>query len=152
MRWLFIVAGALVVPLALLLFAQWPLRDWVQAYSRKANDAAQILFAVYAAVAITAASRSKSHLAPAEYAHAATKKIASWRAWALLACVGPWAFFMLWTAAPQMLASIASLEKFSEGLTPGYFILRIALVLLAVLVLIEAIAAARASLRGRKKP
>lgn len=58
---------------------------------------------------------------------------------------------MLWTAAPQMLASIASLEKFSEGLTPGYFILRIALVLLAVLVLIEAIAAVRASLRGRKK-
>ena len=59
---------------------------------------------------------------------------------------------MLWTAAPQMLASITSLEKFSEGLTPGYFILRIALVLLAVLVLIEAIATARASLRGRKKP
>jgi hypothetical protein len=55
MRWLFIVAGALVVPLALLLFAQWPLRDGVQAYSRQANDAAQILFAVYAAVAITAA-------------------------------------------------------------------------------------------------
>ncbi len=28
------LASLLVLPLALLLFAQWPLRDWLQAYSR----------------------------------------------------------------------------------------------------------------------
>jgi TRAP-type C4-dicarboxylate transport system permease small subunit len=144
MRRVIAAASVLVLPLALLLFAQWPLRDLVQAWSRQANDAAQILFALYAAVGITAASVSKSHLALAKRAQAATKFIAPWRAWALLLCVGPWA---LWTAMPQMLASVAGLESFSEGLTPGYFILRIALVLLALLVLVEAVGHALDSLR-----
>jgi len=40
MRWVIAAAGVLVLPLALLLFAQWPLRDLVQAHSRQANDAA----------------------------------------------------------------------------------------------------------------
>jgi hypothetical protein len=53
MRWTISVASFLVIPLALLLFAQWPLRDWLQTYSRQANDIAQIVFAVYGAVAIT---------------------------------------------------------------------------------------------------
>ena len=39
--------GALVLPVSLLLFLQWPLREWVQAYSREANDLAQVLFALY---------------------------------------------------------------------------------------------------------
>jgi hypothetical protein len=46
-----------------------------------------------------------------------------------------------------MLVSISQLESFSEGNTPGYFILRIALVLLAVLVLVEALHRAFASPR-----
>src|SRR5262249_49003404 len=60
-----VVAGAavLVLPLSLLLFLQWPLREWVQMYSREANDLAQILFAFYVAVAITAATRAHAHLA-----------------------------------------------------------------------------------------
>ena len=33
-------ASLLVLPLALLLCAQWPLRDWLQAYSLQANDTA----------------------------------------------------------------------------------------------------------------
>lgn len=147
MRWVIAAASVLVLPLALLLFAQWPLRDLVQAWSRQANDAAQILFALYAAVGITAASVSKSHLALAKRAQAATKLIAHWRGWTLLLCVGPWALFLLWTAVPQMLASVAAFESFSEGLTPGYFVLRIALVLLALLVLVEAVGHALASLR-----
>lgn len=152
MRRLIAVASLLVLPLALLLFAQWPLRDWVQAFSRQANDVAQILFAVYGAVAITAASVSKSHLALARTAHTATKTIATWRNWALLACVAPWALLLLWTAVPQMLASIAAREIFSEGLTPGYFVLRIALVLLALLVLAHALAQVWSNLRGRHRP
>src|SRR5437762_900472 len=43
------------LPLALLLFAQWPLRDLVQAYSREANDLGQLLFAAYVAVAVAVA-------------------------------------------------------------------------------------------------
>ena len=52
-RLAFLAAAALVLPLALLLFAQWPLRDLVQAHSREANDLAQIIFALYMAVAVT---------------------------------------------------------------------------------------------------
>lgn len=40
-------ASVLVLPVSLLLFLQWPLREWVQAYSREANDLAQALFAIY---------------------------------------------------------------------------------------------------------
>jgi SNF family Na+-dependent transporter len=138
--------------LALLLFAQWPLRDAVQAFSRQANDAAQILFAVYSAAAITAASRSKSHLASVKYSDVAIKSIPSWRAWAILACVGPWAVFMLWTAVPQMLGAVVGLEKFSETLTPGYFIIRIALVLLALLVFADAVADAFSGLIKHRGP
>ena len=89
MRKLLTAASLLVLPLALLLFAQWPLRDWVQAHSRVANDAAQIVFALYAAVAITAASRSKTHLALVKHDDNAIKHVARWRTWALLACLAP---------------------------------------------------------------
>jgi len=111
----------------------------VQAYSRQANDVAQILFGLYTALAVTAASVAKAHLALVKPAQAASKSIASWRAWCTLLCVGPWALFLLWTAVPQALDSVRSLEIFSEGLTPGYFLLRLALVLLAVLVLAHAL-------------
>ena len=130
----------LVLPLAFLLFVQWPLRAWVEAYSRDANNIAQIVFAVYGAVAITAASRSKAHLAFVGYRKfASSKRTILWRPWARLACVGPWAAFMLWTAVPQMVESIRVMEKFGEGFTPGYFVMRIALVVLALLVLANAV-------------
>ena len=53
----------LVLPVSLLLFLQWPLRELVQAGSREANDLAQILFALFVAVALTAATRDRAHLA-----------------------------------------------------------------------------------------
>ena len=53
----------LVLPLGLLLFAQWPLREVVQSYSREANDLAQCLFALYVSIAITCATRAHAHLA-----------------------------------------------------------------------------------------
>lgn len=138
-RRLLTLGAALVLPLTVLLCVQWPLRDWVQAYSRQANDVAQILFGVYTALAVTAASAAKTHLALVKPAQVATKNIAKWRAWCTLLCVGPWALFLLWTAAPQALASVRAREIFSEGLTPGYFLLRVALVLLALLVLAQSL-------------
>ena len=137
MRRLILAASALVLPLALMLFAQWPLRDGLQSHAREANDGAQILFALYAAVAITAATRSGSHLALASHKNIPIKGARSWRDWGLALCVVPWALFLLWTSVPQMLASVARWESFSEGLTPGYFMLHIALVLLPILVLLE---------------
>ena len=39
--WLIEAGRWLVLPVALVLFLQWPLRDWVQAWSREANDLGQ---------------------------------------------------------------------------------------------------------------
>ena len=137
----FTFAASLVLPLAFLLFAQWPLRAWVEGYSRDANNIAQIFFALYAAVAITAASRAKAHLAFVGYRKLADRKTTVlWRPWVRLACVGPWAAFILWTAVPQMVESIRVMEKFNEGYTPGYFMMRVALAVLALFVLVHALA------------
>jgi hypothetical protein len=141
---LLLVTSVLVVPLALLLFAQWPLREWVQAWSRQANDAAQIVFAVYVAVAITTASRTNSHLAAVKTMDHKVRHAwhaAVWRAGLVLACVGPWALFMLWAALPNIVSSVMGLEKFGETLTPGFFLIKLALGLLLLLVLVDAFAA-----------
>ena len=37
----------LILPVVLLLFLQWPLRDLVRSYSREANDLGQWIFALY---------------------------------------------------------------------------------------------------------
>ncbi|NML45642.1 hypothetical protein HHL11_17965 [Ramlibacter sp. G-1-2-2] len=131
---LLLAAAALVLPLAGLLFAQWPLRDWLQAYSRQANDLGQVLFALYIAVAVTAASEAGAHLA-------AARQRLSPRAAAIavLACTGPWALYLLVITAQPVWQSLRTLEKFPETLDPGYFLVRIALWLLAALVLLQAL-------------
>jgi TRAP-type C4-dicarboxylate transport system permease small subunit len=136
-------AGALVVPLTLLLFLQWPLRELVQAWSRQANDLAQILFAVYVAVAITAASRANTHLAAHKSPVQPTRRQRVWRSTLILICVGPWSIFLLWAAAAPIARSVVGLERFSETFVPGYFVIKLALALLLILVLIEALDACR---------
>jgi TRAP-type C4-dicarboxylate transport system permease small subunit len=139
MRLLLRFSGLLVLPLAVLLFAQWPLRDLVQAYSRQTNDVAQIVFALYMAVAITAASIGHTHLAALHSTHVSPATTPRWKRWALLLCVGPWALFMLWATTPIVVESVRHWEKFGETLTPGYFLIKVALALLVILVLIEAL-------------
>lgn len=146
MRFVLRYAGVLVLPLAILLFLQWPLREWVQAYSRQANDLGQILFALYVSVAVSAATRARTHLAAGS--SAAGARPARWRAWAALACVGPWAVFMLWAAWGTMRVSLLGLERFSETMTPGYFMIKLALAILLLLVLVQAIASLRAGAPG----
>ena len=132
--------GALVLPLAFLLFAQWPLRDLVQAYSRQTNDVAQILFALYVAVAITAASQSNAHLT-ASHQTESTGNAPPWKRYALLLCIAPWAFLILWTSAAQMWESILNLERFSETGNPGFFVIKLAAWLMALLALVYAVVA-----------
>ena len=143
------LASLLVLPLAALLFAQWPLRELVQAGSRLANDMAQILFAVFAAVAVTAASRARTHLAAGR--HEPGSLMLRWRGMALLVCLGPWALFMLWSSWPVIRESVVGLERFSETLAPGYFVIKMALGLMLVLILVDAVSAVlpgSAALRG----
>jgi TRAP-type C4-dicarboxylate transport system permease small subunit len=138
-RLLFLAASLLVQPLALLLFAQWPLRELVQAHSTQANDLAQILFALYMAVAVTAASREGMHLSAGHAPDEHVKAPKRWRTWALLACTAPWALFLLWASAPSVWQSVRQFERFGETFNPGYFVVKLALWLLVVLVLAEAL-------------
>ena len=147
-RVLLLAAGALVVPLTLLLFAQWPLRDVVQAGSRQANDLAQVIFAVYMAIAVTAASIEGMHLA-ARHAPDEHERPVRWRVIAVCACTVPWALFVLWTATPGVRQSVLQLERFGETLDPGYFLIRVSLWLLAALVVMHGIASLARSLRAR---
>ena len=137
MNVLFQLTRWLALPLALLLFAQWPLRQWLGLWSREANDLAQILFALYAAVAVTAASRAGVHLA-AHRAGPHHPTGSRGRRLALCLCVLPWALFVLGTAMPGVWASWVQLEKFPDTLNPGYFLIRSAAWLLALLALIDA--------------
>ena len=127
--------GLLVVPLAILLFAQWPMRDIVQAYSRQTNDMAQVLFALYVAVAITAASHANAHLAAGQQLVLPSSDTPRWKPYALLLCIAPWASLILWTSSVQVWVSIVQLERFSETGNPGLFVVKVAGWLMALLAL-----------------
>jgi len=132
-------AAPLVLGLSLLLFLQWPLRDLVQAHSREANDLAQILFALYVAVAITAATRARAHLAADAFARRFGERWRRriWRAACALVLIPASALILY--AGSDAWRSIAVLERFPDTLNPGYFLIRVAGVLLAALVLAQAL-------------
>ena len=130
----------LVIPLSLLLFLQWPLRDALGRYSREANDVAQILFALYVTLAITYATRQRTHLAADSVARrfapatrAQLERIAS--AFVLI----PWSGYLLFAAASSIVQSVAMFERFPETFNPGYWLIKLAFGMLAALVLLQAI-------------
>lgn len=135
--------GLLVLPVSLLLFLQWPLREWVQAYSREANDLAQVLFALYVALAVTAATRRHAHLAAdalaRSYADRTRRQLARLAA---LVIVLPWAVFVLWSAWPIVAQSLRQQEAFPDTFNPGYFLLKLAVAVLAAAVALQAIVVA----------
>ena len=136
-----IAAGlVLVLPVSLLLFLQWPLRDVVHGYSREANDLAQWLFALYVSLAITCATRMRTHLAADALArsYAAVTRERLHRAAALFVAL-PWSAFILWSAGPMIAQSVLQLEQFPDTFNPGYFIVKLAVGLLAALVLLQAV-------------
>ena len=130
--------AVLVLPLALLLFLQWPLREVVQAYSREANDLAQILFALYVSIAITSATRLDGHLAADTLArrfHNRTRR--RLKRLAALVILLPWSTFLLWVAWPMVWESLRGLEAFPDTYNPGFFVIRTAVALLAIAVLAQ---------------
>jgi TRAP-type mannitol/chloroaromatic compound transport system permease small subunit len=128
----------LALPVVTLLFLQWPLRSIVGAYSREANDLGQWLFALYVAASITAATRAKTHLAADTVARRYSQRTRQWlaRGGALLGVI-PWSIVVLVTSRSIVLNSIQVLERFPDTYNPGYFIIKIALWLLAALMLAE---------------
>ena len=130
----------LVLPVVLILFLQWPLRDFVRWGSREANDLGQWIFALYVSVAVTFATRERAHLAVDAIAHGYPARVRSVIArWGALVCVAPWALFMLWTTWPTAQRSVLMLEKFPDTFNFGYFLIKVAAVLMALLALVQVI-------------
>ncbi len=135
------LAAWAVLPLALLLFAQWPLRDGLGAGARLANDAAQTIFALYVALALRQATRDGAHLAAdtlsARYPARVRRALARWGA---TLAVLPFALFVLVTGAASTWRSIAALEAFPDTFNPGYFLIKLAAWLLALAMALQAVA------------
>ena len=128
----------LLLPVVALLFLQWPLRDVVRGWSREANDLGQWLFALYVAMAFTAATRAHTHLAADALARRYGQATRAWiaRLGNLLALL-PWALFVVIGGARLVTLSLSSLESFPDTNNPGYFIIKLALWLLAGLILMQ---------------
>jgi TRAP-type C4-dicarboxylate transport system permease small subunit len=134
-------AGAwLVLPISLLLFVQWPLREVVGRYSREANDLGQWLFALYVAFALTAATRRGSHLATDALSHRYPEHVRRALARVVrVVAILPWAGFVLWSGSDIALRSVYGLERFPDTFNPGYFMIKVAVCLLALLLLVQTV-------------
>jgi len=132
------VAKWLALPIVLLLFLQWPLRSIVGLYSREANDLGQWLFALYVAASIVAATRARAHLAADTVARHYSPASREWltRAGAVFGLI-PWSLIVLFTSWSIVRDSTRLLERFSDTGNPGYFIIKLALLVMALLVLVQ---------------
>ena len=133
-----VIAAAkwLALPLIVLLFLQWPLRDFLRVYSREANDLGQVAFALFVAASVTAATRAGTHLAAdlvaREYSTRTRRRLNQ-----LGSAVGllPWALFVLIAGRTTVAFSIRDLESFQDSGNPGYFLVKLALWVMAVLMI-----------------
>jgi TRAP-type mannitol/chloroaromatic compound transport system permease small subunit len=126
----------LALPLIVLLFLQWPLRDFFRGYSREANDLGQVAFALFVAASVTAATRAGTHLAAdllARRYSARTRRRLS----QIGSAVGllPWALFVLIAGRTTIVSSVHDLESFQDSGNPGYFLVKVALWVMAALIL-----------------
>jgi TRAP-type mannitol/chloroaromatic compound transport system permease small subunit len=137
-----LIEGAqwLALPLILLLFLQWPLRDFFRSFSREANDLGQIFFALFVAVSVTAASRAGTHLAADAVARRYPLRLQFFikKIGALVGLV-PWALFMLIASKPIVISSLQLREMFPDTGNPGYFVIKLALWIMAGVILAQAL-------------
>jgi TRAP-type mannitol/chloroaromatic compound transport system permease small subunit len=133
-----VVAAAkwLALPLVVLLFLQWPLRDVFRAFSREANDLGQVTFAFFVAVSVTAATRAKTHLAADLLARRYPPRVRRrlnrlGNAFGLL----PWAIFVLIASKSTVTSGLHDLEAFQDSGNPGYFLVKLALWAMAILII-----------------
>jgi TRAP-type mannitol/chloroaromatic compound transport system permease small subunit len=130
----------LLLPVVALLFLQWPLREVVQHFSREANDLGQWLFALYVAMAFTAATRAHTHLAADAVARHYPQRVRAflWRCGTLIGLV-PWALFVAIAGAKLVVPSLIAREAFADTYNPGYFIIKLAIWVIAGLILAQSI-------------
>jgi TRAP-type mannitol/chloroaromatic compound transport system permease small subunit len=137
-----LIAGAqwLALPLIVLLFLQWPLRDIFRSYSREANDLGQIIFALFVAVSITAATRAGTHLAADAVAQRYSRRLrVRIRQIGALVGLAPWALFILFASKSVVISSLQVREAFPDTGNPGYFIIKLALWIMAITILAQSV-------------
>jgi TRAP-type mannitol/chloroaromatic compound transport system permease small subunit len=138
----YVVAAAkwLALPLIVLLFLQWPLRDLFRGHSREANDLGQVVFALFVAVSITAATRAGTHLTADLLARRYSARMRR-RLKQVGAAVGllPWALFVLIASRSTVVSSVHQLESFQDSGNPGYFLIKLALWVMAATILGQAL-------------
>jgi TRAP-type mannitol/chloroaromatic compound transport system permease small subunit len=131
----------LAVPLIVLLFLQWPLRDAVRIFSREANDLGQVVFAFFVAASVTAATRAKTHLAADFLARHYTARIRRrLHQFGTIAGLLPWALFVLIASRATVVSSLHDLEAFQDSGNPGYFLIKLALWVMAILIVGQSLA------------
>ena len=124
------------------MFLQWPLRDIVRCCSREANDLGQIIFALFVAVSVTAATRAGTHLAADTLAQRYSRAHAPPPAASSCAAIGllPWAVFVVRSPArASCVASVLELEAFPDTNNPGYYVIKLALWIMALLMIAQAL-------------
>jgi TRAP-type mannitol/chloroaromatic compound transport system permease small subunit len=137
-----LVAAAqwLALPLIVLLFLQWPLRDIMRSYSREANDLGQIIFALFVAVSVTAATRAGTHLAADTLAQRYSPRTRHrLRQFGVALGLLPWAIFMLLAGKSIVMSSVRGLELFPDSGNSGYFIIKVALWVMALLIIAQSV-------------
>ena len=132
------LAGWLALPVVVLLFLQWPLRDVFRGFSREANDLGQWIFAIYVAASVTCATRAGTHLGTDAVARFYPDKIRRVLVRIGAALLLPWALFVVVASKDIVLNSVRGLEAFSDTNNPGYFLIKSALWILAGLMLVQA--------------
>ena len=99
-----------------------------------------LLFALYVSLALTYATRTRSHLAADVLARRYRPAIRGLlaRLGAIL-CIAPWALFILIAGTPSVWQSVRGLEHFPETLSSGYFLVKASAWLLALLAFAQAL-------------
>jgi len=137
-----VIAAAqwLALPLILLLFLQWPLRDIVRCCSREANDLGQIIFAIFVAISVTAATRSGAHLAADTLAQRYSPRSRAWlKRIGTALSVLPWAIFVTIAGKSFVVPSVLGLEAFADTDNPGYFLIKAALWIMSFVIIAQAV-------------
>ena len=130
LKFLWLVFLALpIVLLVVFLWAQWPMRVFASGNPRLINDMGQIAFAYFWVMAFAIACLSQSHLQISNNA-APTKK--GRRAWTGFVLSLPWAIFLVYSAWPLLINSWHENEKFPDSYSPGFYLIKLALILLPV--------------------
>ena len=107
---------------------------------RDANDLGQIIFALFVAVSITAATRAGTHLAADAVAQRYSPRLrVHIRQIGALVGLAPWALFILFASKSAVISSLQVREGFPDTGNPGYFIIKLALWIMAIIILAQSV-------------